>query len=103
MRFIFQSQDNINSVVLLESIFCGFWAFVVVFFANEIGQRFSASFEKIEYEFDQLNWYLYPIKLQRIVPIMIVNVKQPIAIEFFGSAVCSREQFKKVRIYCFEF
>lgn len=84
-----------------ESIFCGFWAFVLIFFVNEIGQRFGDAFEGIKDVVDQLNWYFYPIKLQRHLPAMIINVQKPVAIKFFGSAVCGREQFKKVSKFNF--
>lgn len=87
-----------NSVVLVESIGCGLGAFILVFFASEAGQRFSDAFAELEYVANNLNWNLFPNKVQRILPLLIFNVQQPIVIQFFGSAVCGREQFKKVNI-----
>lgn len=83
-------------MILLGASICVFWAFVLVFFANEIGQRFSDTYENIEREIGQLKWYYYPTKLKQRFPILIFNVQQPIAIQFFGSAVCGRAQFQKV-------
>lgn len=90
-----------NLLELSQSICCGFGALVLVFFANEIGQRFSDAFDEADIAFGQLKWYRFPKKVQRILPIIICGVQQPIAIKFFGSAVCGREQFKKVRIVDF--
>lgn len=92
----FQSCDAINSVVLLESIGSGLGATSIVFFASEAGQRFSIAFFQFENMANILNWYSFPNKVQRILPLIIFNVQQPIEIKFFGSAVCGREQFKKV-------
>lgn len=99
--FYFQSDDKIDSVVLLGSTLCGFYAFTVVFFASEIGQRFSDNFNKIEDAMGQLNWYLFPSNLQRMLLIVVINAQVPVDIKFFGSNTCSREQFKKVKNFQF--
>lgn len=91
-----QSHDKIDPVILLGSSIRVFWAFVLVFFSNEIGQRFTDTYENIEREIGQLKWYFYPAKLKRPFPMLIANVQQPIAIQFFGSAVCGRAQFQRV-------
>lgn len=99
----FQSQDEVDSVVLGESIFLGFCTVVLVFFVNEIGQRCSDAFEKLNGVITEFNWYLFPYEVQRIIPVVTLNAQQPIVIQFFGSAVCSREQFKKVNIQLISF
>lgn len=65
-------------------------------FCSELGQRFSNSFENVDNVFDQLDWYLFPIRIQRLVPMAIMNVQQPVEIKCFGNILCCREQFKKV-------
>lgn len=86
-------------MVLFESFGCGIGAFVLVFFASEAGQRFSNAFFQLEELANDLNWPQFPSKVQRILPVIIFNVQQPIEIQFFGSAVCGREQFKKASIH----
>lgn len=81
----------------MESIFCGFWTFGLVFFANETGQRLSDAFDEVENGFGQVSWYSFPKKVQRIFPMLILVGQQSVGIQFFGSAVCGRAQFKKVR------
>lgn len=85
----------------MESLCGGFGAFILVFFANEIGQRFSDAFEEANTVFGQLKWYRLPKEVQRILPLILNTVQHPAAIKVFGSAVCGREQFKKVRIFNF--
>lgn len=76
----------------------GFWAFGMVFFASEIIQRFSNAYEEIDNEIGQLDWYLLPMKIQRMLPTIMANTQQPTCIKCFGSSTCSRETFKKVSL-----
>lgn len=94
----FQSHDEIDTVVLAEVVFYGFWAINVVLIACELGQRISNSFETIENRINLLAWYSLPIEVQRILPIIMINAQQPAIVAFFGSIACSRLQFKKVKI-----
>lgn len=72
------------------------WTISLVYSACEIGQQVSNAFDEINDEIDLLDWYLYPIEIQRmLVPIMIYAQK-PAVVNFFGSVECSREQVKKV-------
>lgn len=76
-----------------------FYAFGIVFTVCELSERIINSFEQINDVVHQFEWYLFPVSIQRILPIFIINVHQPIDIAYFGSRSCSREAFKKVRIY----
>ena len=78
-------------------MFLGIMALNLVFVTCEIGQRVSNNCCGIEEEMVQLDWYLYPIKIQRMFIPMMIYVQKPVEIEFFGSFSCSREQFKQVR------
>lgn len=80
--------------MILESI-C---AFGLVGFSCEIGQRFTANFSEISDTIDKLNWYKFPIYVQRIWPTIIHVAQQELAIECFGSVLCVREAFKSVSI-----
>lgn len=83
-------------MVFLLSMVYGFWAFTMVFFCSEIGQRIGNAYDEIDDEIYQLDWYLLPIKIQQIFPTIMINTQQPVYLKCFGSATCSRETFKKV-------
>lgn len=70
----------------------------MVFFSCEIGQRFTNSFEDIDNKVDQFSWNLFPIKIQRMLPTLMINLQQPFEIMCFGSTACIRETFKKVSV-----
>ena len=91
----FQSSDGISTIVFLESLLYGIWAFCMVFFACEIGQRFSNAYEDIDSVIIQIDWYLLPMKIQQMLPTIMINSQQPFEVKCFGSSTCSRETFKK--------
>lgn len=70
-----------------------------VFVACEIGQRLTDAIYEIVFEFDQLNWYLFPIEIRRMLPTIMMNTQKPIAMGCFGIAVGSRDQFKQVNSF----
>lgn len=51
----------------------------------------------VDDEFNRLDWYLFPLEIHKLLPIVMNNVQKPIAIECFGIISASREQFKKVK------
>lgn len=91
-----QTSDKISTLLFLESMLLGFWAFVLVFFSTEIGQRFINTFEEIDKEIYQINWYRLPIRIQRMLPTIKINTQSLMAIECFGSLAVNHETFQKV-------
>lgn len=71
-------------------------SFGLVFIACELCERVSNAFEEICTVIDQLDWYKYPSDIKRMLPMIMMNVQEPIAIECFGSISCSRKVFKQV-------
>lgn len=85
--------------LLQNETYYGIGALATVLIASEIGQRITDAFDEIEYNLNQVDWYLLPIEIKRILPMMIANAQQPVSLECFGSIICSREVFKKVSMY----
>ena len=67
-----------------------------MWFSCEIGQRFCNAFDVVDDTIGQLNFYLLPMEIQRILPMVIMYSQEPLVVRFFGSLCCTREQFKKV-------
>lgn len=63
----------------------------------EIGERMSNAVFEIEDEIAQFDWYSFPLEIQKILPIIIVNVQKPINIDCFGSISATRDTFKEVK------
>lgn len=79
-------------VLIVEIVY----QFGAVFVVCEIGEQLKNVFIQIDDLFEQLKWYLFPINVQQLLPIIIANVQQESTINCFGSLPCARETFKKV-------
>lgn len=91
-----QTRDTIDSVLLWKSIFFGFWSLALTFFTCEVGHQFTHALSKVNKEFGKLDWYLFPVQIQRLLPTVTNYIQQPVVIECFGVIDGSRDQFKKV-------
>lgn len=76
----------------------GIFGIALVFIACEIGQRLTDEFDEIKLTIDKFKWYLLPIEIKRMLPMIKANAQEPVPLECFGSIVCIREVFKNVGI-----
>lgn len=73
-----------------------FWSFALVFLTCEFCEQLTKHFEMLEDAVCQCNWHLFSLKMQRIFVVVLTSAQQPVAIEGFGNALCTRDAFKKV-------
>lgn len=95
-----QTHHVTNLTILFITFFEAIYAFGVVFISCEIGQNGTNTFEDCSEMVEQLNWYLFPAKIQRMMPIVIHYTQQSVMFKCFGSAASCRDTFKKVYIGC---
>lgn len=74
------------------------YAFGIVLIICEFGQRCCSAFDGIIGIIDQFNWYSFPYEIQRLLPIILIMMQQPVALKCFGSISCNHENFKKVSL-----
>lgn len=77
----------------------GIFALALVFIICELGQRMSDTFDEIDSTLDKSDWYLFPIEIKRMLPMIIANAQEPVSLECFGSIICSRNTFKNVTCF----
>lgn len=85
-----------NTVVLLELIIEGGYSFGLVLISCELGQQMTNAFDKLEVVMCELEWYLFSVKVQQMLPLLLIIAQEPVRLECFGSTACLRESFKKV-------
>lgn len=78
---------------LLLLILCGIIGFTLLFVACELSHRMTCAFDTVNVYIEQLNWYLFPIEVKRMLPMIIAT-----ALECFGSISCTRGVLKSVGI-----
>lgn len=83
-------------MVLLDAILLFLGALGLLLFTCEMGHRFRDAFSDMNDALGQLNFYLFPIDIQRILPTVIMYAQEPLNVGFFGSLSATREQFKQV-------
>lgn len=66
--------------------------YLLCYFCNIV----TTAQESIGDEIPRSNWYLLPVKLQKMLPFSIIYAQNPVYVEAFGSIACTRETFKKV-------
>lgn len=91
-----QLHHSDNLAVLLTLMLQISYAFGVLVAACELGQRINVTFDECGQMIDQLQWYLLPADIQRILPIIVNYAQQPVVIKCIGSAALDRETFKWV-------
>lgn len=96
--FSIQSRHELNAVVLFEIIFEGGYAFGLVLISCELGQQMTDAFESCNTVLCELEWYLFPVGIRKMLPPILLIAQVPVRLECFGSNACTRESFKKVCI-----
>lgn len=95
--FPIQLRHGDNLAVLVITIFELIYAFGILFVACEVCQRTNLAFDGCSEMLEQLEWYSFPIGIQRMLPIVLNVMHRPFEIKYFGGATCDREAFKYVR------
>lgn len=75
------------------------WAFGLVFVTCELAGRITTEFESINDQINQFDWYLFPLEEQQKLPFLMANTQNKVGFKCFGSAMCERDTFKKVRYW----
>lgn len=84
-------------MVLVFLICAIFWSFGFILFYCEFGERVSNAFEEIHDTITRFEWYMFPVEMQKLLPIMLIVAEHDVPVEVFGNLTCCREIFKKVR------
>lgn len=91
----FQSQhpdfSNILRLFLILAAALVF-SYFICFFGDEVTTHFAYVNESIYL----CDWYLFPLKMQKSLPPMIILAQKPLYIGNFGPVHCTRDTFKKV-------
>lgn len=74
------------------------YAFGILVIICELCQRISQSFDEYSDMIDQFDWYLLPMEIQRMLPMIFMFTQQPIEIKYFGTMAYGRPTMKYVRI-----
>lgn len=94
----FQSDANIDPLLLASSVGEVFWSFSIVFIYCDFGERVTSEFNQITEAVYQFDWYTFPMKIQQMMPNIIIATQEPVVVRGFANTMCTRESFKMVSI-----
>lgn len=70
----------------------------IFFFCNQ-GNLLTNRFEDFENIICQKEWYLFPIEIQKVLPIIINGLQDTVLLRGFGSIACTRSTFQNVNVF----
>lgn len=74
-----------------------FYPFAVIFMYCEFGQRITSCFLDIDKALWQTDWYAFPIKVQKMIAMMLMGTQEPVGVSGFGgNLVYERDTFTNV-------
>lgn len=83
-------------VLLATAAFEGFWAFCFIVFFCEFGHYVFHAFDELNMAIDQLDWFLFPAEIQKLLPILISGCQNTCCIKGYGDVQCIRDTSKRV-------
>lgn len=83
-------------LLLFESGCLGIGALILIFATCELGQRFTNAFIEVDDDLAHLKFYLLPMEIRRVLPIIMIYSQEPLVVKFFGQMSVTRDQFKRV-------
>lgn len=93
-----QLRQRDNLAILFVTMIEIVYAFGVMLIASEMGQRMNVEFDECSQMVDQFDWYLFPTKVQRMLPLILNFTQQPFVVRCFGSSACDRNTFKSASV-----
>ncbi|XP_031636515.1 odorant receptor coreceptor-like [Contarinia nasturtii] len=89
----------LNNGKMMDILFAStmiFWAFIQMFYICDLGENVTTYFSQIEDKIYSCDWYLFPMKIQKLLPIVLMSGEKPVIIQGFANLKCTRDAFKKV-------
>lgn len=105
MRFVLYYELILNSIhskapapfaVYVVTVMKMLYSFGLICVYCEMCEEITSGFEEVADAIYQLDWYTYPLDIQRMLPLVLNYAQQPVQTIAFGNIPCTRETFKKV-------
>ena len=71
-----------------------------IFIFCHFGERASGESSEMGDEiYQRIDWYTFPLDIQRMIPTILIGAQEPVILRGFGNVTCTRDAFKKVKFY----
>lgn len=100
ITFIFpsvsQNKDTIDVKQIIYLLIKISYSLVSLFMYCECGELLRVRFDELNDDIYTSGWELFPMQIQRLLPIIVINTQQPVLLWGYGGFSCTRETFKRV-------
>lgn len=96
----FQSEATFNPDIVLSLIIQLFCPFGLTFLYCEFGERVSVAFEESCDLICDFQWYSFPIRIQQVLPTIMIGAQSPVDFRGFANFSCCRSRFTNVSVAC---
>lgn len=93
-----QTSNDDNLAALLITIIEVVYAFGVLLVSSELSHQNYQAFDDCHDVIQQFDWYLFPVEIQRLMPMIFNFTQEPVKVMCFGNIPCNRETFKYVSV-----
>lgn len=94
--FLLQLGETVNVDEVIDVVIKSCYAFGVIFSICEFGQQLSNRFDEIHSSIWEMDWFLFPIKNQKMLTVVLAIAQQPSRVVAFGNVAVTRETCKSV-------
>lgn len=67
-----QIEKKIDLEAFVSVFIKRFYAFLMIYLYCECGEQISNRFDEVADSFYQMNWYSFPIKMQKMIPTILI-------------------------------
>lgn len=91
-----QNKDTIDVKQIIYLLIKISYSLISLFMYCECGELLRVRFDELNDDIYKCGWELFPMHIQRLLPIIIINSQQPVLLWGYGGFSCTRETFKRV-------
>lgn len=97
LSHLLNAQSGHNLVELCLPMVFLFWAFSANLMFCALGERLTSRYIRIDVEITNFIWYIFPLDVQKMLPILLNGTQDAIVLSGIGNVLCTHEAFKDVR------
>lgn len=84
---------------MIEPSILMLWSFIQILMFCELGENVTSGFSALCDTIYFGDWYFYPMKIQRMLPTIMIVTEKPVELRGFGNIPCTREALRKVSVF----
>lgn len=94
-----QEHKTGHAIGMIRPLILMFWSFVQICMFCDLGENVCCRFQIFNKEIYDSDWYSLPIKIQHMIPTIILTTQKAMILYGFGNVPCTHEALKTVSLF----